>query len=525
MLVVDDDPVQLQFCRAILTRAGFGVETAADGETAIGFLQASRPHLTVLDSVLPGKDGLDVLQTIRSMPGLEMMPIIIASAISDVTSKLDYFAAGANDYLVKPVEAAEFVARIETQLRTGTEWTTRYAKLMDQRKVLRQRLLEVPKGEDPFETARSLLRAFPTELRCAGLVTVTDASYLRLAGQIAATDLVRTALGDAPPRERVAALPAGSAVETGPYSPCPMCGSKEPLRRGFVVPLGSSGESHSGLLVIGCSSIPPDALGGLVTEAADACGAVLSQQMVEWHSSLADREWVNRLVSERRFEVKYQPIVDLDSGTVVACEALARFPDAIGPEEAFGIAARFGQNITLEMQIVEEVIATSLGFPEHLATHVNVSPMAALAPQLITLLQGSKRHLVVEVTEHDLLDIALIIELRDALPEGVSLAVDDVGAGYAGLSVLLRLRPDEIKIDRIVVTGVSADPARQALVAGLVRFAEATGAGLVAEGIEHQADLECLRELGVRNGQGYLFSRALSAPDLVEFIARSARQS
>ena len=522
MLVVDDDPVQLRLMDAILSRAGFEVHTAGDGDAALAQLAQSHPDAIVLDSVLPGMSGLELLRSMRLVPGVEMTPILVASGISDVSAKLDYFAEGANDYLVKPVEAAELVARVEMQLRMGSAWTNRFAQLMDARRALRQRLQDVPVGPDPFDTARALLRALPAEMHCAALVTASSAGYTRLAGQVAAVGMLIDRFGAEPVLAELPELHCSEPEAFAAEGYCPMCGSTGPERRSIVVPIGAMADC-AGFLVFGCSTMSAEALSGLAVDAAEACGAVLCDQLIDWNNTLADREWVTRLIAERRFEIKLQPIVDLDSGEVVACEALSRFPDAVGPEEAFAIAARFGRNVALEMLIVEEVVRIAAALPPAISTHVNVSPMAALAPELLDILAACTRPMVVEVTEHDLMDIALFIGLRDALPPGILMAVDDVGAGYAGLTLLLRLRPDEIKIDRVVVAGVDADPARQALVAGLVRFADATGAGLVAEGIERAADLACLRELGVTKGQGYLFCRAVAPADLVEFAARHRR--
>lgn len=506
----------------VLSRAGFVVHTAAEGDSALEHLAHGRPDVVVLDSVLPGMSGLELLRAIRLLPGLEMTPVLIASGVSDVSAKLDYFADGANDYLVKPVEAAELVARVEMQLRMGSAWTNRFAQLMDARRALRQRLQDVPVGPDPFDTSRALLRALPAEMHCAALATASSAGYTRLAGQVAAVSMLIDRFGAEPVVADLSLLHRGAPILFDVDAACPMCGSSGPERRGAVVPIGEMTDC-AGFLVLGCSTLSVEALSGLSIDAAEACGAVLCDQLIDWNNTLADREWVTRLIDERRFEIKLQPIVDLDSGEVVACEALSRFPDAVGPEEAFAIAARFGRNVALEMLIVEEVVRIAAALPAEISTHVNVSPMAALAPELLDILSTCTRPLVVEVTEHDLLDIALFIGLREALPPGILMAVDDVGAGYAGLTLLLRLRPDEIKIDRVVVAGVDADPARQALVAGLVRFADATGAGLVAEGIERAADLACLRELGVTKGQGYLFCRAVSPAELVEFAARHHR--
>ena len=85
--------------------------------------------------------------------------------------------------------------------------------------------------------------------------------------------------------------------------------------------------------------------------------------------------------------------------------------------------------------------------------------------------------------------------------------IDDVGAGYAGLQQILKLRPDILKLDMSLVRDVDLDPARRSLVAALVHFASETGARLVAEGIERLEEREALRTLGVDYGQGYLLGR------------------
>jgi EAL domain-containing protein (putative c-di-GMP-specific phosphodiesterase class I) len=100
--------------------------------------------------------------------------------------------------------------------------------------------------------------------------------------------------------------------------------------------------------------------------------------------------------------------------------------------------------------------------------------------------------------------------LREAVADlgrGVEIAVDDAGAGFASLRHVIELRPDYVKLDITLIRGVGDDDARRALVAGMVHFAAETGCLLVAEGIETEAELEALRQLGVGLGQGYLLGR------------------
>jgi EAL domain-containing protein (putative c-di-GMP-specific phosphodiesterase class I) len=93
------------------------------------------------------------------------------------------------------------------------------------------------------------------------------------------------------------------------------------------------------------------------------------------------------------------------------------------------------------------------------------------------------------------------------LDVAVDWAVDDAGAGYASLRHIIELRPRYVKLDRGLVTGINADPIRQALVAGMLHFGSSIGVEIIAEGIETEAERLTLQELGVRHGQGFLFAR------------------
>jgi EAL domain-containing protein (putative c-di-GMP-specific phosphodiesterase class I) len=140
----------------------------------------------------------------------------------------------------------------------------------------------------------------------------------------------------------------------------------------------------------------------------------------------------------------------------------------------------------------------------------NVSPVTAISIELGILLRTAPgAQIVLELTEHTRIQdyeqlLAALALLRQ---EGVRIAVDDAGAGYAGLQHLLRLEPDIIKLDLDLTRGIHADPARRALAGALVNFARDISAIIVAEGIETADELSALRELGVPWGQGYHLAR------------------
>ena len=228
------------------------------------------------------------------------------------------------------------------------------------------------------------------------------------------------------------------------------------------------------------------------------------------------RAYVEAAIRTRAFNLVYQPIVHLDSGRVSGVEALCRFHDGRPPDlwfrqcEAMGLAAamdtaiieRASEEIALlpPGSLFLNLSATTLSRPEPLRS--------ALEPIL------DHRIVVLELTEHMIVaDYQAAGEsLRVLRTAGVLLAVDDAGAGYSTFQHILRLRPDVIKLDRSITSGVDCDAAKRALTNALVIFAAETGASVIAEGIETEGELITLRESGVTRGQGYWLARPQRPP-------------
>jgi two-component system, OmpR family, alkaline phosphatase synthesis response regulator PhoP len=117
VLVVDDEPGIVTIVRDYLERAGFRVLTAGDGNTALRLARLERPNLMVLDLMMPGIDGLDVLRTMRTDPALHMMSVIMLTARVDEADRLVGLELGADDYVTKPFSPREVVARVRAVLR------------------------------------------------------------------------------------------------------------------------------------------------------------------------------------------------------------------------------------------------------------------------------------------------------------------------------------------------------------------------------------------------------------------------
>lgn len=117
ILVVDDDRDIVRLVRSYLEKAGYQILTAYDGDTALKILKTEKPQLLILDLMLPDKDGWDVARLVRSDPQIAATPIIMLTARVEDTDKIVGLEIGADDYITKPFNPREVVARVRALLR------------------------------------------------------------------------------------------------------------------------------------------------------------------------------------------------------------------------------------------------------------------------------------------------------------------------------------------------------------------------------------------------------------------------
>jgi PAS domain S-box-containing protein len=291
------------------------------------------------------------------------------------------------------------------------------------------------------------------------------------------------------------------------------------LRVAAFVPLSLNGEPF-GLIAAGTTSeLTAGEFGRrlpAILEYATVANAVLGPQLRQSAGDLRSRA-LRELIESGSVRTVFQPIVRLTDRAVVGYEALTRFTDGSSPLQRFAEAERVGLAVDLERAAVESAIHAAAALPAGPWLSINLSP--AVLPQLRELasLTGTvQRPLVVEITERMAIEDygAARRLLRRHLPQA-RIAVDDAGAGFASLRHIAELRPAIVKLDMQLVRNVHRDPAREALVAGMVHFAAASGCELIAEGIETEPERAALMRLGVDLGQGFLLGR----PDTVVVAA------
>ena len=220
------------------------------------------------------------------------------------------------------------------------------------------------------------------------------------------------------------------------------------------------------------------------------------------------------------FSFAYQPIVHLGSRTIYAREALVRGPQG---ESAGSVlqriddANRYRFDQACRVRAIESACESGLRERDHERLSINFLPHAAYRPEVCiqTTLRPAREHrldvrdIIFEVTEGERIDdgpwFAEI--LREYRRQGFLTAIDDFGAGFAGLRLLTDFQPDLIKLDMDLVRNVDTLPPRQAIARSVIRLAQELGIALVAEGVESAGERDFFLHEGVEPFQGYLFAR------------------
>ena len=233
------------------------------------------------------------------------------------------------------------------------------------------------------------------------------------------------------------------------------------------------------------------------------------------------------------FSMAFQPIVDLSTLEPYAYEALIRGPEGQGALEMLSKVTdenryAFDQQCrvrAIELAARAGILRSAARLSINFLPNAVYSPVACIQLTLKTAraLDFPSDRLIFEFTENEqMMDPAHVANIIASYRQmGFGTALDDFGAGHAGLNLLARFQPDTVKLDMELIRGIDSSLSRRMIVKGMVGMCEGLGLRLLAEGVETEAELAALRELGIRYAQGYLFARPgfevlpqISRPDL-----------
>ena len=290
---------------------------------------------------------------------------------------------------------------------------------------------------------------------------------------------------------------------------------KESMNREFLRLTGREIDVHIGYAIIADSAPNVDVqLYNATKKAFGIAKGLINMQSVKYLPEFKE------ILAQKKLYSVYQPIISIRSAAVLGWEALIRGPENSyfqRPDNIFSFAEAEGLLFPLE-KICRELALNNIGElgPDQ-KIFVNVHPNTINDPaftegetiRIIQNLHIKPKNIVFEITErHHIKDfISFNRTLNHYRDQGFLLAVDDLGCGFSTLQSIAEIRPDYIKIDMSLVRGIHKDGVKIALMETFLTFAEKIGCKIIAEGIEEEAELASLINIGVHYGQGYFFGK------------------
>ena len=585
VLIVDDTSTNRLILSQLLTQKGYEVYEAKDGATALAIAQAKHPTIILLDIMMPGMNGYAVCEQLRAKPATAAIPIIFLSALDDPLDKVQAFQNGAADYVTKPFQAEEVLARIRHQieLRIDRQTQQRQHQVLEQQVQERTHLLKIANSQLLEGTLTDRLTRLPNRLAfvkrlskimahanthpeahfavvffdCDRFKRINDSLGHRVGDQLLKSvsrrlfklqreqgviDTVARFGGD-----EFALLLANIDVPTAVEA------IAEEVLQTLSTPFSLVGREIFIDASIGLvwGDLGYDAAEHLLRDADVAMyqAKECSRGYYCWFESdmhsrqvhLLQLETDLRLALEREeFEIHYQPIVDLYRLEIVGFEALVRWQhptrglvppnDFIGFAEDTGLIVQLGEQVLkMACEDVARWEKASMITPQ-ITVSVNVAAQQLLQPDILERVQstidaaGIAAHRIrLELTERSIINNRTFVDevLKALQHRNVKISIDDFGTGYSALSYLHTLPVNCLKVDRSFVNPITTEPDSLGVVPLIVNIAKTMGMQVIAEGIENSVQLEQLQALGCEYGQGYLFQKAVPADEAIALLNRS----
>ena len=553
IIVVDGD---LEICRsldALLSRLGCQVEPFASAHDARIRLPRGEFDIVIVDENLYDGNGFGLCTELLAFDA--DYQIVLTSGHAEFPSVVDALRHGVADYWLKPLASAELPGRLSRVIdRLHTERGHRRLVAELQQKNAELEALAV---RDPLtrlfnhgylqealqrEIARSERYSHSFALALLDLDRFKDlneryghATGDRILREVATLIRTRSRRSDLPFRlaEQEVAARYGADVFALilPETTRASAATKLEVVRRTVNALALGDGLPPSTLSVGFASYPDDgtdreSLVRAAQRALTAAKRVGGDQLVSYSQALdasgvegaaraaAKAAALGRSLAQAAFRFVYQPIVDVGHGKLLGYEALCRPTDAsfahVG--ELLETAMRIGRIGDLGRVLRRIVVEPMPSLPEPHILFVNIHPQDLNEDEFLELephLKPWAKRLVLEVTETEAIrDAARArMQIQRLRASGLRVALDDLGSGYSSLNLLAQLEPDFVKLDMQLVRGIERAGRTARLIHHLIEFCRGEGFSTIAEGIETEAELQVVSELGVDYVQGFLLGR------------------
>ena len=550
ILMIDDEPLMIEVVKAFLEEAGYGEVIGCDDPTmAFSVIAAERPDALLLDLMMPGISGFDVLEKVRATESLRYLPVIVLTAASDAATKLKVLGLGATDFLSKPVDSSELILRLRNTLafKAYGDYLANYDGVtsLPNRSLFLKQLAAGIKISQRENKSCALLHInldrfklindnYGNRVGDAVLRGVAD----RLRDCVRAKDGVGSlgANRDVAPVARIngdeftVLLQELDQVESA-------AAATRRIQRHMSRPFMIDGKEIYVDVSIGIAAYPndsrePEDLLHKAQAALSQAKAAGKNQFAFYAKDLHQRtqskvsleQQLRGALERNEFVLHFQPKFD-GALKISGAEALIRWqhPEMgmVAPDQFIPLAEELGLINAIGRWVLTRACAQAVhwfkrGHPIPVAVNVSSiqyeDPSLARTVKSILKMTGLPAHLLtLELTEGALMrDAQKAIDTMAMFKGlGVNLSLDDFGTGYSSLAYIQHLSLDELKLDRSFVTNLPDDYSSIAIVRSVISLVKGLNLTMVAEGVETQEQLDFLSAEGCDYFQGFFFSKPL----------------
>jgi diguanylate cyclase (GGDEF)-like protein len=555
VLIVDDDRSTRRMLRYTLQRDGFRVEEAADGEQALEMLSTLQPDVILMDAVMPVMDGFTACAKVQELPFGRTIPVLMITALEDNESVERAFAAGASDFIPKPIHFAVLSQRVRRIIEANrAEKRIRHMAYNDLLTGLPNRALFIDQlGRRIEQTRQGSGQLAVLFLDLDRFKNVNDTLGHEVGDRLLVEvgQRIRRSVRNA---DCVARLGGDefTVVLSDLIGPNAAAAAAQNICRVLSTPFHLDGNDIFVSTSVGISLYPNDGtdVGTLLKHADTAMyrakrtnsGFQFFEAAMEHSISeqLRLESDLRRALERNELEAYYQPQVDLETGEIIGAEALARWHHPVRgfvpPIEFIPMAEETGLIIQVGEWMLRNACKQLRGWHEagwtDLRMAVNVSVKQLLQKNFADTVESALSEsgipassLELEITENTLMEHAedtlqALARLRNL---GVRLSIDDFGTGYSSLAYLKRFSVDALKIDRSFVRDVPSDADDAAIVKGIIALAHSLRLEVVAEGVENVPQLEFLREHHCNSYQGFYMSKPVPHAEFLACLENNAK--